>query len=87
MVTKSKLKMALAADKGTDFKKLHLKKKEKSARKKVGKVLGEGNGKKTEEEWEDVEDEEEDELEESGREDDVDGPMKVCCLPVFNSWN
>lgn len=87
MVTKSKLKMALAADKGVDFKKLHLKKKEKVARKGKAKKHGgeEGepaNGKKVEEEWEDVEDEDEKEgielnEDESGSEEEVDGPMKV----------
>ena len=41
MVTKSKLKMALAAEKGVDFKKLALKKKEKVARKGMdGAVAG-----------------------------------------------
>jgi hypothetical protein len=86
MVTKSKLKMALAAEKGVDFGKLHLKKKEKAARKgKAKKVGGEVQpviGKKVEEEWEDVEEEDEtegDELDEenSGSEEEVDGPMKV----------
>jgi rRNA-processing protein EBP2 len=87
MVTKSKLKMALAAEKGVDFGKLHLKKKEKAARK--GKAKKNGgevqplNGKKVEEEWEDVEEEDEDEgsefdEENSGSEEEVDGPMKVC---------
>jgi rRNA-processing protein EBP2 len=90
MVTKSKLKMALAANKGTDFKKLHLKKKEKAAKKKNAKKGGAGkvekpNGKKIEEEWEDVdgEDDSEDGGEglgegESGSEEDVDAPMQVC---------
>ena len=88
MVTKSKLKMALAAEKGTDFKRLHLKKKEKVARKVKGKKgggegevvngNGDANGKKAEEEWEDVEDE--DEVEESGSEEEVGAPMKVCFL-------
>jgi rRNA-processing protein EBP2 len=89
MVTKSKLKMALAAEKGVDFKKLHLKKKEKAARKgKAKKNGGEAqplNGKKVEEEWEDVEEEDEDEGseldgEDSGSEVEVDGPMKVCYI-------
>lgn len=89
MVTKSKLKMALAAEKGVDFKKLHLKKKEKAARK--GKAKKNGgevqlvNGKKVEEEWEDVEEEDEEEGSEldgddSGSEEEVDGPMKVCYI-------
>jgi rRNA-processing protein EBP2 len=95
MVTKSKLKMALAADKGVDFKKLHLKKKEKIARKgKAKKHGGEAeptNGKKIEEEWEDVDEQSEDEgieLEgdESGSEEEVEGPMKACslCLSEFH---
>ncbi|PMD18575.1 Ebp2-domain-containing protein [Hyaloscypha hepaticicola] len=86
MVAKSKLKMALAAEKGVDFKKLHLKKKEKAARK--GKAKKNGgevqplNGKKVEEEWEDVEEEDEEEGAEldgddSGSEEEVDGPMKI----------
>jgi rRNA-processing protein EBP2 len=87
MVTKSKLKMALAADKGVDFKKLHLKKKEKAAKKgnvkKHGGDNGPTNGKKVEEEWEDVEEEAgEDDVEldedESSSEEGVEGPMKVC---------
>ena len=56
MVTKSKLKMALAADKGVDYKKLHLKKKEKAARKDKSRKGGEK--KSEQEEWEDVESEE-----------------------------
>lgn len=53
MVTKSKLKMALSAEKGTDFKKLALKKKEKLARKKnVEKAQRNEEG---EDEWEDLE--------------------------------
>lgn len=54
MVTKSKLKMALVAEKGVDFKKLHQKKAQKAARKEKAKKGGEGKEKKTEEEWEDV---------------------------------
>jgi rRNA-processing protein EBP2 len=92
MVTKSKLKMALAAEKGTDFKRLHLKKKEKVARKVKGKKgggegevvngNGDANGKKGEEEWEDFEEELEGE-DESGSEEEVDGPMKVCFPAYF----
>jgi hypothetical protein len=85
MVTKSKLKMALAVEKGVDFGKLHLKKKEKAARKGKAKIGGEVqpvNEKKVEEEWEDVEEEDEDERDEldeqdSGSEEEIDGPMKV----------
>jgi rRNA-processing protein EBP2 len=93
MVTKSKLKMALAAEKRVDFKKLHLKKKEKAAKKgkakKHGRDAGPTNGKKVEEEWEDVEDEgekkgAESDGEESGSEEEVDGPMKVCLVVSQN---
>lgn len=62
MVTKSKLKMALAAEKGTDFKKLNLHKKEKLANKKKA-AKGVVAGKKNDEEWEDVEEEREDVIE------------------------
>ena len=51
MVTKSKLKMALLAEKGVDFKKLNQKKLAKKAKKKV-------QGKKPADEWEDVEESE-----------------------------
>jgi rRNA-processing protein EBP2 len=53
MVTKSKLKMALAAEKKVDFSKLYQNKARKAARKEKAKD-GEGRGKKTEDEWEDV---------------------------------
>jgi rRNA-processing protein EBP2 len=93
MVRKSKLKMALAAEKGVDFKKVHLKKKEKAAKKgkaeKHGGDAGPTNG-RVEEEWEDVEDEDENEdveldEEESGSEEEVDAPMKVwfSSFPAF----
>jgi hypothetical protein len=85
MVTKSKLKMALAADKGTDFGKLHLKKKEKAARKgkasKSGEQEAKVNGKKVEEEWEDVEEEGEgsgSDEEDSGSEEEVGNSLQVC---------
>ena len=86
MPTKSKLKMALAADRGVDFGKIHLKKKEKAARKSKSKKGGDekvSNGKKAEEDWEDVDEDSQDggvELneDESGSEDEVDGPMQVC---------
>ena len=91
MVTKSKLKMALAAEKGTDFGKMHLKKKEKFANKKNQKKGGAGKsekspGKKGEEDWEDVEGAEDSEDGEagaegedgSGSEDEAGAPMKVC---------
>ena len=54
MVTKSKLKMALAAEKGVDFKKLHQKKVRRAARTEKAEKGGEGKGKKPQEEWEDV---------------------------------
>jgi rRNA-processing protein EBP2 len=89
MGTKSKLKMALAAEKGTDFNKLKLHKKEKLANKKnrmkAAKELV--AGKKTEDEWEDVEenaDAEEVDGEESGSEGEEEdqGLMKVIILAV-----
>lgn len=87
MPTKSKLKMALAADKGTDFGKIHLKKKEKAARKKNPEKTAEEkvpNGKKAEEDWEDFDEESDNEGaqldgKDSGSEDEVDEPMQVCC--------
>ncbi|KIN05117.1 hypothetical protein OIDMADRAFT_177430 [Oidiodendron maius Zn] len=54
MVTKSKLKMALAGEKGVDFKKLHQKKVQRAARREKAQKDDEGKGKMTEEEWEDV---------------------------------
>jgi rRNA-processing protein EBP2 len=56
MVTKSKLKMALSADKGVDYKNLNLKKKEKAARKVKAQKGGDkpkSKGKKVEEETKD----------------------------------
>lgn len=91
MVTKSKLKMSLAAEKGTDFGKKSLKKKEKAARKKAGKggdveVKSNKTNGDTAEEWEDVESEDEDggvqlkDLEgESGSDEDEEiDDMQVC---------
>ncbi|KAF7862596.1 hypothetical protein EAF04_007469 [Stromatinia cepivora] len=72
MVTKSKLKMALAADKKIDFSKLHQKKQAKLARKEKAVKREEKSSKKgkVEQEWEDVEDESGDEEEESAEEGD-----------------
>ncbi|KAM5342737.1 hypothetical protein ACJ41O_013703 [Fusarium nematophilum] len=80
MVTKSKLKMALAAEKGTDFKKLKLKRKQKEAEKRNKAARGgapekdEDSG-ADEEEVEDevVEDGEEDEEEEGNSKFNLDG--------------
>lgn len=94
MVTKSKLKMALATDKGVDFKKLKQKKKQKAAIKEKSKK-GEGRGQKGEEEWEDVDEESENDIEnggvkldgeeeETGSEEEVVEPMQVCFSPVLN---
>lgn len=86
MVTKSKLKMALVADKGTDFKKLNQKKRQKAARKEKSLKGGEGKPKKVEEEWEDLDEESEGEdgreeidgeESESGSEEEVEAPMQV----------
>jgi hypothetical protein len=76
MVTKSKLKMALAAERGVDFKKLHQSKARKVARKEKAKKGGEGKGKKAEEEWEDIPEESDGEDSEDGGavlEDDEEG--------------
>lgn len=89
MVTKSKLKMALDHDKGTDYKQLNLKKKEKLARKvKKSKQGGEKATKKADEEWEDVD--EVDEVMEDDAAADEEGsdeeagaaPMQVCWIPA-----
>ncbi|KAF8852130.1 Ebp2-domain-containing protein [Acephala macrosclerotiorum] len=88
MPNKSKLKMALAAEKGTDFNKLKLHKKEKLAKKKKAAkgIVEKSNGRKTEDEWEDMEDEVEEEdadsgaelaAEESGSEEETGGLMKI----------
>ena len=87
MVTKSALKLALATEKGVDFKKLALKKKEKAARKQKAKKSGAGLGEKTEAEWESVDEEsgdedggaplEEEEEEGSGSEEEAEAPMQV----------
>ena len=88
MVTKSKLKMALVADKGTDFKKLNQKKRQKSARKEKAQKSGEGKLNKVEEEWEDLDEESageeggvevDGEESESGSEGEVEAPMQVIC--------
>lgn len=88
MPTKSKLKMALAAEKGTDFGKQHLKKVEKLANKtnkaKAARKGGEKktNGKAIEEEWEDLDEDNENagpELSDEEGDSDVDmeAPAKV----------
>lgn len=78
MVTKSRLKMALAADKKIDFQKLHQKKVAKLARKGKVEKGGEKSEKsekrekkgKVEQEWEDVEEESQDEDSEEGDSED-----------------
>ncbi|TGO49870.1 hypothetical protein BCON_0197g00020 [Botryotinia convoluta] len=88
MVTKSKLKMALAADKKIDFQKQHQKKQAKLARKgKPAKVEEKSSKKgKVEQEWEDIEegsDDEEDEDAEAGdseddeEEEEGNGPTEI----------
>ncbi|QPC64587.1 hypothetical protein HYE67_006818 [Fusarium culmorum] len=80
MVTKSKLKMALAAEKGTDFKKLKLLKKQKEAEKRNAAARGADDKdsdekKKTiqiEADFEDEDDEEEDEEDEDDEEPQYD---------------
>ncbi len=74
MVTKSKLKMALQAEKGVDFKKLKQKKLAKKAKKDV-------KSKKPAEEWEDVEESEDGEdggVELEGEDSGDDLPAQVC---------
>ncbi|KAJ3544121.1 hypothetical protein NM208_g3220 [Fusarium decemcellulare] len=66
MVTKSKLKMALAAEKGTDFKKLKLKRKQKEAEKR-NKAAGRGAPEEEESSADDDED-----IEDGGAEIDED---------------
>ncbi|CZS94443.1 hypothetical protein WAI453_008055 [Rhynchosporium graminicola] len=80
--TKSKLKMALAADKGTDFLKQHLKKKEKAANKLNKEKASKKGGEKPEEDWVDVEEEKGDggaELDQEASESDEENeePMKI----------
>ncbi|PVH90010.1 Ebp2-domain-containing protein [Cadophora sp. DSE1049] len=81
--TKSKLKMALAADKGVDFGKQHLKKKQKLANKlNKEKSSKKGGEKPAEEDWEDVEEAKENDdaelsEEESGSDEEVEEPMKI----------
>jgi len=89
MVTKGKLKTALVADKGTDFKKLNQKKQQKAARKEKSKSSGAGNT----EDWESVDEDEDEEggvaLEDmdldSGSEDEVDAPTQACVLAAPRS--
>ncbi|KAK6834911.1 hypothetical protein PG987_009605 [Apiospora arundinis] len=57
MVTKGRLKMALANEKGVDFKKLHQKKKAKEASKKKQAKTGGAKDDSEGEEWEDAEEE------------------------------
>ncbi|KAG0649059.1 EBNA1-binding [Hyphodiscus hymeniophilus] len=84
MVTKSKLKMALAADQRLDFKKLNQKKQRKAATRENAKK-GEVMSKKVEEEWEDVDEESEDggdvgvngAGDESGSEDEAVDSMQI----------
>ncbi|QPC73479.1 hypothetical protein HYE68_004231 [Fusarium pseudograminearum] len=82
MVTKSKLKMALAAEKGTDFKKLKLLKKQKEAEKRNAAARGADDEDSDEEkeaktiqieaDFEDEDDEEEDEDDEEDEEPQYD---------------
>ncbi|KAF4455214.1 hypothetical protein F53441_2364 [Fusarium austroafricanum] len=81
MVTKSKLKMALAAEKGTDFKKMKLLKKQKEAEKRNAAARGADEDKKEKKtieieadfEDEDDDDEEEEEEEEEEVQYDLNG--------------
>lgn len=74
MVTKSKLRMALLAEKGVDFKKLNQKKLAKKAKREV-------KSKKPVDEWEDVEkseDREDGGVELEGEDSGDDRPAQVC---------
>lgn len=83
MVTKSKLKMALAAEKGTDFKKLTLKRRQKAAAKAgldadrrgaSGKdVESSADEEEVEEEVEEVEDDDDED-----DEDDEENEVRLC---------
>lgn len=84
MVTKSKLKMALVAEKGVDFKKANQKKQQKAARKEKSKKAVNGEPKKAEEDWEDIDSAKDDgglevdeEEGESGSDEEVEAPMQV----------
>jgi len=75
MVTKSKLKMALLAEKGVDFKKLKQKKLAKKARKEFKST-------KPTDEWEDVEESKDGKdggVELEGEDSEDDRPAQVCC--------
>jgi rRNA-processing protein EBP2 len=80
MVTKSKLKMALMAEKGVDIKKIRQKKLVKKARKQKSKVSVDG--------WEDMDEESEDdeaggvelEHEEDDNASEEDRPAQVGCI-------
>jgi rRNA-processing protein EBP2 len=75
MVTKSKLKMALLAEKGVDFKKLKQKKLAKKAKKEL-------KSKKSADEWEDIEESDDGEdgaVELEGEDSGDDRPAQVCC--------
>lgn len=82
MPVKSKLKMALAADKGTDFGRMHLKKQEKAARK--AKASKGGDSKKVEGEWEDVEEEAESGDEEDGSDVEGEADLLVWQLHLYS---
>lgn len=95
MVTKSKLKMALAAEKGTDFKKLKLLKKQKEAEKRNAAARGADDKDSDEEkeektiqieaDFEDEDDEEEDEDDEDDEEPQVCNGLTIYLqLPLTN---
>lgn len=83
--------MALVADKGTDFKMLNQKKRQKAARKE--KAIKDGR-KSTEEDLESVDEGSDDEdggvtlgneEEESSSDDEVEESLQVCCIPQFTT--
>lgn len=84
MVTKSKLKLALAAERGVDFKKADQKKKAKASVKR--KFSKDANAAEDMEDWEDVDEANNDlneaDPEESSESDDEAPAVKVCILDL-----
>ena len=80
MVTKSKLKMALAAEKGTDFKKLKLLKKQKEAEKRNAAARGAAEEESSDDKEKTIEIEAdfEDFDDEDEEEDDEEEEAQVC---------
>lgn len=90
MAKKSRLKMALAEQKGTDFEKLKIKRKQRAQKKEKKKLGGEVNGDKkpaTEDDWEDLDNEDEAGgagLDEEVSEEGENGVMQACSFAIFD---